>query len=352
MESFSLKDHSFMRIGGLGAFLIEVASESDFAEAVNFAHERDLPIHVLGAGSNSIFTESGLKKIFIKFTSNSILKIYENSDFANVQVDAGTNWDDFVNWTVEHNLAGIEALSLIPGTVGACPVQNIGAYGQEVSNTITNVRAYDTVQNCFFDFPNLECEFEYRNSIFKKNPGRFIITKVTFNLKKVDSKNFELKIPEYKDVQKYFDKKKKPTLKQIRNAIIEIRQNKLPDPAYFPNCGSFFENPIVNKFVMSKILMKHLDMPYFETKTADKNLNANELALVNNFKLYTGWLIENAGLKGHNFGKIKIDEKNALVLVNHNDASFADLIDAIEKIKSAILEQFNVELSVEPNLIE
>jgi UDP-N-acetylmuramate dehydrogenase len=337
-ENFSLKEYSYMKIGGLGAFLIEIDDENDIENAIIFAREKELPIHVLGHGSNSIFSEAGLKKVFIKLNTKNIIKTYENNEFVNISVDSGVPWDDLVSWAVDNNLVGLEALSLIPGSVGASPIQNIGAYGQEVSNVITNVKVIDLQENQIFDMPNLECKFNYRTSIFKQNPSRFLILKVSFNLKKLTKDN--VSIPEYKDIKDFFAKKKnnKPTLKEIRNAIIDIRNSKLPDPKIFPNCGSFFENPVVDKFELSKILMKRVDMPHFDLGNKT-------------YKLYAGWLIENAGLKGHDFGKLKISGDNALVLINHKEATFFDLINAIEIIKQKVKEEFYIDLQVEPNLI-
>jgi UDP-N-acetylmuramate dehydrogenase len=336
LEQFDLKEFSSMKIGGVGAYLAQVNDEKDLLEAVKFAKKKKLPIHVLGSGTNSVFEDGTHQKLFIQFKNSDIIKTYEDEQGANILVSAGTIWDDFVLWSVEHNLSGAEAMTWIPGTVGASPIQNIGAYGQEASNLITFVRTFDIGTEHFFDIPNSECQFSYRNSLFKKEPNRFIVLSVSFRLKKEVPK-----IPQYKDVQMYFigKQKTKPTLKIIRQAIIEIRKEKIPDPKTSPNCGSFFKNPILPEKKAQELIRVFPEIKY----------NIDEKGF---YKFYAGWMIERAELKGHNFGQIKIDENNALVLINQGNANFQDLMEAINTIQKSIRQTFEIVLEEEVNIIK
>jgi UDP-N-acetylmuramate dehydrogenase len=327
-----------MCIGGEENFVFEVNSQRDIDELIKISKEENLEIFPLGSGSNTIFKDKQYNKIFVLMKNTGILKIYENPEICNIQVQAGEIWDDFVGWSVENGYSGLEALSAIPGTVGAGPIQNIGAYGSDISETIVSVEIFDLESQKIYEVPCSECNFSYRDSIFKQNLGKFIITSVTFSLKKDTGK---LEIPSYKDVQLYFlDKKKKSaSAKEIRNAIVEIRSKKIPWPTDIPNTGSFFKNPVVSTDLAGIIARQNPEMPYFK--------------LEDGVKLYAGWLIEHSGLKGFSFGKIKINDKNALVLTNPNrDAEYKDLEKAVNQIKAQVFDKFEVELEVEPNIID
>jgi UDP-N-acetylmuramate dehydrogenase len=234
------------------------------------------------------------------------------------------------------NLVGIEALSLIPGTVGASPVQNIGAYGSEVKDTIVEVEVFDTEKREFSKISNKDCNFGYRDSIFKNEAkGRYIITEVTYRLNKSLPS-----IPKYPGVAKYFEDMEivTPNLSQIRDAIIYIRKEKLPDSNTTPNVGSFFKNPIVLNDVANRIKIDFPDAKFF---SVDER----------HIKVPAGWLIENAGLKGKSFGNVSVYDKNALVLVNMKDASFEDIISARDKIIKTVKERFGIVLEQEPEII-
>jgi UDP-N-acetylmuramate dehydrogenase len=270
-----------------------------------------------------------------------------------VKIDAGLEWDKAVEQTVELGLSGLEALSWIPGLVGASPVQNIGAYGSEAKDTISTAHTYDTLENKFIDFKNEECEFEYRNSIFKKNPGRYFIYAVTFTLSNtlltkarpwicssVNTPSLSPLIPQYKDVISYFESRNisSPTLKEIREAIIEIRKAKLPNPTETPNAGSYFGNPIISKEKADELFQKFPDMPMFDFGT--------------NKKLFAGWLIDKAGLKGYEKDNFNIHKNHALVIIGNGKGTLEELIEFENYIKQKVFKMFGVELEREPVVVE
>jgi UDP-N-acetylmuramate dehydrogenase len=336
LEKIDLKKYSGLAIGGTARYFAEIITNEDMREAWHEARERNLTLFPIGDGTNTIFTDIEHNLFFVRVCNDELFKTYDGPDFANVTVGAGKNWDAFVAWTVTNSLSGIEALSAIPGTVGASPIQNIGAYGSEVSSTITSIEAFDTQTGLLVTFQNPQCKFTYRDSFFKRNLGRFIILRVSFQLSKKAPA-----IPQYKDVQMYFMERgqKEATLVEIRNAIIEIRARKLPDVTKVPNCGSFFKNPIISNAALQKLLVQFSDLPSFKVDT-------------DNSKLYAGWLIEKAGLKGALLGSIHVYAKNALVLTNPNrNATFLDLQTAITHIQMSVRNVFGIELEVEPNIV-
>ena len=338
VRNVNLRDLTTMKIGGIANLLIEIENEEELFQVYDYAKYHNLKLFPLGGGSNTIFSDKNHSLLIIKMKNKGILKTYEGNEMVNIEVQAGEDWDELVDWTVQNDLSGLENLSLIPGTVGASPIQNIGAYGSEIKDTLIKVKILDLKNGKVFEILNQDCDFSYRNSIFKENLGQFIIISVFFNLKKVTK---PIKIPEYKDVQLYFlgTKKNTVSLKQIRKAIIEIRESKIPDPEIIPNSGSFFKNPIVTDDLASRIGFKYPEMPYYKLEE-------------NKTKLYAGWLIEKAGLKGQKFGNLTINEKNALILTNPEQKSdFLELTDVIEKINLKLKNKFGLELEVEPNLV-
>lgn len=334
-QNVDLKKMSFMRIGGSARYLIEIENDDDFHKLIEIKEKENLPIYILGEGSNTIFSDGIHKKIIVKVQNNEIIKTYENSHGVNIKVGSSVSWDKLVEWTVKNGLSGLELLSAIPGLVGACPVQNIGAYGTEISETLTNLRAFDLVSNEFYEITNKDCQFSYRNSIFKENPNRFVILDVSFRLRKEKPK-----LPTYKDLALYFltQKNKKPSLREIRKAVIYVRSEKLPDPSKEPNCGSFFKNPIISKHRADELVQKFPDMPNF---------------IVNEFetKLSGGWLIEKSGFKDKKFGNIKVHNKNSLVLTSNGKANFKELLEVRDKIIQGVEKNFGITIEVEPDLV-
>lgn len=309
-------------------FVAILKSKEEIIQIDKFSKKHNLPLFFIGEGTN-ILPKTHLKAVIAKLETKGI-EIKNN----NIVVQAGERWDDVVKFAVSKNLSGIEPLSWIPGKACSAPIQNIGAYGTEISNYIKNIEVYDRKEKIFKKLKKSECEFEYRNSIFKKNPKRFIV--VSINLKLSRNKP---KIPKYKDIEEYFKKTKNasPSLKEIRAAIIKIRKSKLPDPKIIPNAGSYFTNPIIEKNLAIFLKNKFPEMPQFPS--------------LEKVKVSAGWLIEKTGLKGKNVGKMKIYAKNALVLTNPNKVDFGEIIKAEKIIKEKVFKTFGIKLEREPVII-
>ena len=339
-EYVDIKDYSTLKVGGQFRYFTVITKADELPSLYAIAYDdgkyKNIPIFVLGGGSNIVFSDGVLNVIALKIEIKGFEIINETPEYIDIKVGAGENWDNFVRKTVVMNLVGIEALSFIPGTVGASPVQNIGAYGSEVNDTIVEVEVFDIEKREFSKISNTNCKFGYRDSIFKNEAkGRYIITAVTYRL----SKSLPT-IPKYPGVAKYFEDMEivTPTLSQIRDALIYIRKEKLPDPGVFPNVGSFFKNPIVLNTVADKIKIDFLNSKFFYFDE-------------NHTKVPAGWLIENAGLKGKSFGSVSVYDKNALVLVNTADATFEDIIKTRNEIIKIVKDKFGIELEQEPEII-
>jgi len=336
LEDHSLKDFTSLRVGGNARYFGIIQSEKDIEAIHKFAKSKILPLLILGKGTNTIIKDSPLPRVvgLMEFTGINIKNDFEDSVY--VEAYAGELWDDLVQWAVDHEYSGIEALSAIPGTVGAAPIQNIGAYGCELSDNLVNVKVYDTDLEEFVFLGLEECHFNYRDSIFKSNLEKYIVVSITLEL----SKN-KPEIPQYKDTQLYFaGRKTRPSLKSIRKAIVEIRSKKLPDPSVVPNAGSFFKNPILEKEVVAELLRKYPEAPYF--KVNDEQI-----------KIYAGWLIEKIGLKGKTFGEnVALHKNNSLVLITNGNATFKDIGKAKKEITELIKKKFDITLEMEPIVIK
>ncbi len=301
----------------------------------NFGQET--PIFILGGGSNVVLPENMHNTVFIKIQNKGIAILEQNTENVLLKIAAGELWDDVVLYACKNSYAGIEAMSAIPGIAGATPIQNVGAYGQEIKDVLVSLEAYDRINKINVTIKNEECCFDYRMSRFKKDwKNRFVITSIIIRLSKK-----EPNIPLYKGVKEYFIENKihKPTLLDIRQAITTIRWSKLPKPNELPNCGSFFENPVIENSLLQKLLEQYPNMPTFPTN------------IENMTKISAGWLIEQAGLKGFSFGKVGTYEKNALVLVNHGGASQNDVINTCKQIIKKVHEKFGILLETEPEII-
>lgn len=335
-EYVDIKELSTLKIGGQFRYFLRLEDKDDLPDICNFARNKDIKIFILGGGSNIIFSDIVLNVLALKMEIKGFYIINENDKYVDIKIGAGENWDNFVESVVFMGLSGVESLSAIPGTVGASPVQNIGAYGKEVKDTILEVEVFDIENNIFLNINNKDCKFGYRDSIFKNSmKGKYIIVSVSFRL----NKN-EPSIPNYPDILKYFSDKNisNPSLLQIRNAVIEIRKNKLPNPKECPNVGSFFKNPIVKEEIANSIKNEFPDVKLF---WVDDNLK----------KISAGWLIDKSGLKGKSFGNISIYDKNALVLVNKGNATKDDLIKAKNEIVKIVQDKFGIILEQEPEMI-
>jgi len=339
-SNVSLAQYSTMRLGGTAAFLCEISSEADLLEALAFADKNNLRTHLVGSGSNSIFGAGGYKGLIIV---NRILGVTTEEDTKahRLTVGAGENWDMIVQQSVALGYVDIALLSLIPGTVGAAPVQNIGAYGQQISDSIISMRAYDTKNKAFVELTVGECAFAYRTSRFNKTEkSRFIITNIKLRLYR---KNIEE--PLYADIERYLSNHNiastSASPEQLREATSKVRVIKLPDPCQVANCGSFFKNPVVSKGKFAKLLQDFPDLKAH--KTDDGNL-----------KLYGAQLIELCGLKDiHDDATGMATWKNqALVLVNEHARTTLDLIKFKELIVEAVQQKFDIILVQEPELVE
>jgi UDP-N-acetylmuramate dehydrogenase len=311
------------------SFVVRIEDSKSISEVVEFAYNKSLPLIVLGSGTNIIPSES--INAVVLYLENNGIEVKEDS----LTIEAGEDWDNVVDFAVSNGFCGIEALSWIPGKAGSAPIQNIGAYGKEVSDVIEKVYVFNRQTKKFEVLSKEQCDFSYRNSIFKKYPDKYIVTKIEIKLNKI-----EPKIPEYKDVLDYFKNKKieNPTLKEIRKAIIEIRKSKLPDYNQTPNAGSYFTNPIIDSGLLEKILPQYPDIPNY--KLDDRT-----------YKIPAGWLIEKSGLKGEWVGELQTFEKNALVLTNPKRTNFLEILKAEEMIKEKVFENFGIKLEREPILI-
>lgn len=291
--------------------------------------------YVLGAGNNTLFMQD-YDGVLLTPAARGIEVLSDASEYVDVRVMAGELWDEFVEWCVERELWGVENLTAIPSSVGAAPVQNIGAYGAEVKDCITTVEYFDTDSRRVVRLDNLECNFAYRESIFKHElRGRGIILAVEFRLSKVAYPNLG-----YGDVIKEVEVRGGATLRNIRAAIADIRARKLPDPKVLGNAGSFFKNPIVEREVAERLLSTYPDMPHYAVSD-----DATKI------KLAAGWLIDKVGLKGYREGSVGVHTNQALVLVNYGGATGKEVMALAAKVSRSVYETFGVEISPEVNIL-
>ncbi|WGK95731.1 UDP-N-acetylmuramate dehydrogenase [Flavobacterium keumense] len=291
---------------------------------------------ILGGGSNMLLTQDiDALVIHIDLKGKKIIK--ENDDFVWVESQAGENWHEFVLWTIDQNFGGLENMSLIPGNVGTTPVQNIGAYGAEIKDRFVSCQAMAIANQEMRTFQNEECHFGYRESIFKNEvKDQYIITSVIFKLTK---RNHTINTS-YGDILGELKKNniQNPSLKDVSNAVIAIRQSKLPDPKELGNSGSFFKNPIVPKSDFEKIHQQFPEMKYYEVSDTE-------------IKVPAGWLIEQAGFKGKRFGDAGVHKNQALVLVNYGNATGQEILAVSKNIQDTVFKTFGIRIEAEVNVI-
>jgi UDP-N-acetylmuramate dehydrogenase len=337
-QNVSLAAHSTMGLGGTAAHLVVIDSRMLLLEALSWAQAQRLPVMMIGGGSNIVWRDEGFPGLVIV---NNIQR-YEsfNEDGSNLYITAGAGelWDTVVERTAQAGLTGIEALSLIPGTVGATPVQNVGAYGQEISQTLVTIEAFDTQVRDFVTIPAADCGFAYRTSRFKTvDRGRFYITAITLHLRKGNPVP-----PFYASVEQYFADKgiTTHTPQSLREAVIAIRNSRLPDPAIIRNNGSFFANPIINADELVRVRAGFPEIPSWTLPDGSAKLPA-------------AWLIEQAGFKDYHDPETGMATWPAqpLVLVNESAKSTADLLKFKQKIIDAVAQKFGITLQQEPELL-
>lgn len=333
LENYSLKDHNSFGISAGTRYYISFSELNKIQDFIKSGLLKDIPWMVLGGGSNILFTKN-FEGLIIHPLLKGFKILSETDEIVTIQAAAGEQWDDFVKHTVDKNLYGLENLSLIPGFVGASPIQNIGAYGAEVSDIIETVKGIDLATGRTIEYKKDDCQFGYRDSIFKLElKNKFLITSVTFRL----LKKSELKL-DYGNLREEAERLGTLTLQNVRQAVINIRNSKLPDPAVTGNAGSFFKNPVVSNSVFVSINSKYPETPFFKV--------SDELV-----KIPAGWLIEKCGWKGKIQGNVGVHDKQALIIVNKGNATGKEIFEFSESILQCVYTTFGIKLEREVNVI-
>ena len=333
MTNISLKQYTTMKLGGEARYMATADSASDVVSLYRNARKENLPIFVLGGGSNVITHDEVFEGIVLLNKIKGFEIISETDETTDVKIGAGEVWDEVVEKAIGLGLQGIEAMSGIPGTAGAAPVQNVGAYGQEIADTLISLEAYDSKTDTIVTISADECDFSYRNSIFRgKEKGRYCILNITLRLNKAEPKP-----PYYASLQRYIDENdiREVNLSVIRVAVLNIRSEKLPDPAELPSAGSFFKNALVEKWKLEELQREYSDIPNYAMSDG-------------RYKIPTGWLIDKAGLRGYRSHGMRVYEKNALVLVNDSATGYDDLAAIREEIVQIVFDKFGIKIEQEP----
>lgn len=333
LSNISLKPYNTFGIDVNARKFVEVTTVEELREVLKNAYASEL--FILGGGSNMLLTKD-VKQTVVHINLKGKEIVEESEDEVVVKAMAGENWHQFVMYCIENDFGGVENLSLIPGNVGTAPIQNIGAYGVEIKDTFESCTAMDLQTLELKTFSREACRFGYRDSIFKNEAkGRYIITDVSFRLSKKDHKLNTT----YGSIDTFLEEKgvRKPGIKDVSDAVIEIRQSKLPDPGELGNSGSFFKNPVVSKTALEELQKKYPEMPFYVVDEEQ-------------VKIPAGWLIDHAGLKGYREGDAGVHKKQALVLVNYGNATGAEILALSQKIQERIYEMFNIKITPEVNI--
>lgn len=332
--NFSLKNYNTFGIEAKAKQFVSVHNLTELRAVLE--QNKSQKKFILGGGSNMLLTKDvDALVIHVDLKGKKIIR--ENDDFVWVESQAGENWHEFVLWTIDQNFGGLENMSLIPGNVGTTPVQNIGAYGTEIKDTFDSCESMNIENQEMKKFTKAECRFGYRESVFKNEAkDQYIITSVVFKLTK---RNHKINTS-YGDITAELAKNNiaNPTLKDVSNAVIAIRQSKLPDPKELGNSGSFFKNPILLKTDFEKIRQKFPEIKYYEVSETE-------------VKVPAGWLIEQAGFKGKRFGDAGIHKNQALVLVNYGKATGQEILSVSKDIQETIFKTFGIRIEAEVNVI-
>lgn len=350
-ENVPIRNLVTMRIGGPARFVITVTSKEEIPEAYQFAKEHNLPVCVLGGGANTFAKDEGFNGVIIldrimgiSRVENPEVESPKDGDIAYFKAYGGEQWDDLVTYVSKRGYSGIEAMAGIPGTAGAAPVQNIGAYGQEVTQVIVSVDAYDTKTGEFVVIPASEMKMSYRKSIFNsgENVGRYFIYATTVRVKKG-----QLNPPFYRSLQAYVDEHHETDFSPLNIArmVKAVRNSKLPDPEKIASAGSFFKNVYLTDEEADEAEARGIQV-WRNAKEVGPDSPEKRTNLVN-----SGWLLEEAGLKGKVFHGMKVSEKAALILINEDAKTYADLAAAREEIANIVFEKFGFRIEQEPDEI-
>ncbi|MEN8426660.1 UDP-N-acetylmuramate dehydrogenase [Acinetobacter schindleri] len=324
-----LKPFNTLSLDAVASHYCKIQSIDDLTQALDFAKQQQLNILILSGGSNMLLPEQ-IHALVLHMDIQGIELLDADDQVQRLRVGAGQSWHDFVLWTTQQGFYGLQNLALIPGLVGASPVQNMGAYGVEVGEFIESVEVYDRENHSFSSIKAADCDFAYRHSIFKDQPGRYIITHVIFRLLKQP----ELKL-NYGDLKTAVGEEQTP--ENLERHVIQIRQSKLPDPKEYPNVGSFFKNPVVDLQFFDQIAQQFPNLPHYPQPN-------------NQVKMAAGWLIDQSGWKGKQLGSVGMFHKQALVLVNYANASLKDVRATYQAVQADVQEKFGVLLEPEPVL--
>ncbi len=333
-HNVSLKNYNTFGIDAKARQFVAVHSVDELREVLR-GHAGE-PKFILGGGSNMLLTQD-VDALVIHIDLKGKIVVDQTDDFVTVEAQAGENWHEFVLWTIGQDFGGLENMSLIPGNVGTTPIQNIGAYGTEIKDTMVSCQAIEIATGNLRTFTNAECRFGYRESVFKQAlKNQYIITSVRFRLTKTNHKINT----SYGDILSELAKNniENPTLKDVSNAVIAIRQSKLPNPKELGNSGSFFKNPVISKSEFEKVQARFPDIRFFPVSDTE-------------VKVPAGWLIEQAGFKGKRFGDAGVHKNQALVLVNYGNATGAEILAVSQNIQRTILEQFGIAIEAEVNVV-
>ncbi|MEP2023844.1 MAG: UDP-N-acetylmuramate dehydrogenase [Reichenbachiella sp.] len=335
LKQTSLKKFNTFGIDSVASQLVEVSNNQEIKEAIRLGRELNLTPFILGGGSNVLLTLPSYPFVILN-KLKGIKKIAEDDDFVWIKVGAGEVWHDMVLHCIDRGWGGVENLSLIPGTVGAAPMQNIGAYGVEIKDIFESLEAIDLESLEEKDFSNSDCKFGYRESVFKNElKGKYFITSVQLKLAKKHVVNTN-----YGAISEVLNSEGIgiPTIKQVSDAVIKIRQSKLPDPKDIGNAGSFFKNPVIDVDHFVELKKSYPDLPSYAQPDG-------------RVKVPAGWLIEQCGWKGCKEGEIGVHKNQALVLVNYGQATGDEIANLSSRVKASVMEKFKIEISAEVNII-
>lgn len=353
--NFSLKNFNTFGIDAKAKYFAEVTSVQEIQEFIADNYLKNNLKLILGEGSNILLTKD-IDGVVLKINNKGIELVAEDDDYYYVKAEAGEIWDDFVNYCVSSNYAGVENLSYIPGTVGAAPIQNIGAYGVELKNIFFELSAININTKKIETFGKNTCEFGYRESIFKKQKNKYIILSVIFRLFK--EQKFILNYPDLKEkIKKLKIQNSEFKISIIRQAIYNLRRRKLPDPSILGNAGSFFKNPIVSQDFYNELKQKFHEI--IEVHSQPLTLEVSTFSAPNErgqegagtIKLSAAWLIEQCGWKGKRLGEASVYDKHSLILVNYGNATGQDILHLAKEIQKSVYEKFNIKLEFEVNLV-